>query len=95
MLLVCDELLFQITYDSKILRLKPKEYELLKILIKNSNRILSKSQLIEIIWPHLAKNSRVVDTNISRLRSKLKKLGHPGISVSSKRGYRLITEKLE
>ena len=95
MLLVCDELLFQITYNNKILRLRPKEYDLLKILIENSHRILSKSQLIDIVWPHLPKNSRVVDTNVSRLRTKLKILGHPGIYVSSKRGYRLITEKPE
>tara|TARA_Y100001970_G_scaffold275355_1_gene376473 strand:- start:796 stop:1074 length:279 start_codon:yes stop_codon:yes gene_type:complete len=82
--------LYEISFNDKTLDLTPKEYELLKILIKESNKLLSKSELRELLWPKKDLKSRVVDTYISRIRKKLKIFGHPGIMVQSKRGYRLI-----
>jgi len=82
--------LYEISFNDKTLELTPKEYELLKILIKESNKLLSKSELRELLWPKKDLKSRVVDTYISRVRKKLKIFGHPGIMVQSKRGYRLI-----
>ncbi|MFL2803410.1 MAG: winged helix-turn-helix domain-containing protein [Dehalococcoidia bacterium] len=89
MLEVIDDL-YQISYRDSVLNLRPKEYDLLKVLIENTDKVLSKSDLIRQIWPDKDVRSRVVDTNISRLRTKLKESGHPGILVVNKRGYRLI-----
>jgi len=82
--------LYEISCNDKTLDLTPKEYELLKILINESDKLLSKSELRELLWPKKNLKSRVVDTYISRVRKKLKIFGHPGIMVQSKRGYRLI-----
>ena len=38
--------LYEISFNDKTLELTPKEYELLKILIKESNKLLSKSSII-------------------------------------------------
>ena len=89
MLKISDEK-FQISYNNAALDLTPKEYELLKIFINQSHKVLSKSELIELVWPNKLPKSRVVDTYVSRIRKKLKEFGHPGIMVQSKRGYRLI-----
>tara|TARA_B100002052_G_scaffold115452_1_gene106217 strand:- start:3 stop:275 length:273 start_codon:yes stop_codon:yes gene_type:complete len=89
MLEIIDDL-YQISYRDSVLNLRPKEYDLLKVLIENGDKLLSKSDLIKKVWPDKDVGSRVVDTNISRLRAELKRTGHPGILVVSKRGYRLI-----
>ena len=41
--------LYEISFNDKTLELTPKEYELLKILIKESNKLLSKSELRELV----------------------------------------------
>jgi len=69
------------------LKLTPKEYDVLKLLIDNSYKVMSKTEIISEIWPVKKLNSRVVDTYISRIRKKLTNLGHPGIKVLNKRGY--------
>ena len=43
---------FQISYNDLALDLTPKEYELLKIFINQSHKVLSKSELIELVWPN-------------------------------------------
>ena len=43
--------LYEISFNDKTLDLTPKEYELLKILIKESDKLLSKSELRELLWP--------------------------------------------
>ena len=53
---------FQISYNNLALDLTPKEYELLKIFINQSHKVLSKSELIELVWPNKLPKSRVVDT---------------------------------
>ena len=89
-MLEIDENLFEISYENKVLKLCYKEYELLKLLIKNPNKILSRDEIIDNFWRDKQIKSRVVDTYICRIRGKLKKYGHPGILAVKKRGFRLL-----
>ena len=57
-----------------VIELLPKEFTLLETLMRNEGRILTKTMLLERVWnfnfdPH----STVVETYISRLRSKIDK----------------------
>ena len=89
-MLKVKEEIYEISYNNEVIDLTPKEYELLKTLIYQSHKVISKSEITEQIWPNKTPKSRVVDTYVSRIRKKLKRFGHPGIMVQSKRGYRLI-----
>ncbi|MBA31399.1 MAG: hypothetical protein CL748_02580 [Chloroflexi bacterium] len=89
-MLEIDENLFEISYENKVLKLCYKEYELLKLLINNPNKILSRDEIIDNFWRDKQIKSRVVDTYICRIRGKLKKYGHPGILAVKKRGFRLL-----
>jgi DNA-binding response OmpR family regulator len=89
-MLEIDDDLFEITYKNKVLNLCYREYELLKLLINNSNKILSKDEIIHNFWDDKKIKSRIVDTYICRIRGKLKKYGHPGILAVKKRGFRLL-----
>ncbi|MFL2653509.1 MAG: winged helix-turn-helix domain-containing protein [Dehalococcoidia bacterium] len=90
-MLEINENYYQIICKDKILELTPKEYDVLKLLIDNSYKVTSKSEIISELWPKVELNSRVVDTYVSRIRKKLINLGHPGIRVQNKRGYILIS----
>ena len=86
-MLKINENQYQISFENKSLELTPKEYDVLKLLINNSFKVTSKSEIISELWSKVELNSRVVDTYISRIRKKLNNLGHPGIRVLTKRGY--------
>jgi DNA-binding response OmpR family regulator len=54
--------------------LKPKEYALLEILMRNSDRPLTKSLIIEHVWDiHFDSISNVVEVHINSLRNKIDK----------------------
>jgi two-component system, OmpR family, response regulator ResD len=65
--------------------LSPTEYSLLICLIQNSNRIISREQLLKQVWGYNYYGGlRTVDTHINRLRMKL---GIMGNSILTVRGF--------
>lgn len=80
----CEDIL-KLSHDIKIheksrevfkgeesIKLKPKEFELLLILSKNINVVLSRDKLLEKVWGYdFEGDSRTVDVHIQRLRKKL------------------------
>jgi two-component system copper resistance phosphate regulon response regulator CusR len=58
--------------DGKSIDLKPKEYALLEFLVRNSDRPVTKSLIIEHVWNiHFDSVSNVVEVNINALRNKI------------------------
>ncbi|GAB6037611.1 winged helix-turn-helix domain-containing protein [Fundidesulfovibrio butyratiphilus] len=56
------------------LDLKPMEFKLLEYLARNAGRVVTKTMLLEQVWEfHFDPQTNVVETNISRLRSKVDK----------------------
>lgn len=52
--------------------LTKKEYEILKLLLENQNRIFSREDILEQVWgKKVIVTDRTVDVNITRLRTKL------------------------
>ena len=61
-----------ITVDDKPVRLTRREFELLKFLIENKARVLSRDRLLERVWGYERfVETRSVDVHVGRLRSKL------------------------
>jgi len=85
-----DENLYEAKFDGKPLDLTPREYDLLAVLMQESQRVVGRAELLRRVWVEGKPLVRVVDTYICRLRAKLQGAGHPGIAVARKRGYRLI-----
>lgn len=62
----------RVTLDGKPLQLTPKEFDLLLALMQNRGKVLTRTFLLETIWGYsFAGDSRVVDSHIKKLRSKL------------------------
>ncbi len=90
-----NENLCEVKFDGKLLDLTPREYDLLAVLMQESQRVVGRAELLRRVWIEGKPLVRVVDTYICRLRAKLQHAGHPGIAVARKRGYRLIATASE
>ncbi len=54
--------------------LQPREYRLLVYLMQNAERVVTRTMLLEAVWDfHFDPRTNVVETHISRLRSKIDK----------------------
>lgn len=62
----------RVTLDGKPLQLTPKEFDLLLALMQNRGKVLTRTFLLETIWGYsFAGDSRLVDSHIKKLRSKV------------------------
>lgn len=59
--------------DGEIHSLPLKEAQILRVLMKNPNRVLSREQLQSIVWPDIKVTKRTIDSHISRLRRRIGK----------------------
>ena len=74
----------EVTVHGEVVNLTLKEYELLKRLMKNSNIVLTRDQLLEDIWGYdFDGETRTVDVHVRTLRQKL---GDAGEQIETVRG---------
>jgi DNA-binding response OmpR family regulator len=75
----------------KTVDLKPKEYALLEFLVRNSDRPVTKSLIIEHVWNiHFDSVSNVVEVHVNALRNKIDRSGgRPLIHTVRGVGYML------
>ena len=82
----------QVTYDEKPLNLTPKEYGIVELFLRNTQRIFSQSALLDHLWSFEEPPSEnTVRAHIKSLRQKLKKAGAEAdfIETVYGLGYRL------
>ena len=76
--------------DGTPVRLTRREFELLRFLIENRNRVLSRDRLLERVWGYERfVETRSVDVHIGRLRAKLGAAGQQ-IETVVGLGYRFV-----
>ena len=70
--------------------LTPTEYKLLRYLLLNARRVVSKAQILDHVWEYdFDGDANIVETYISYLRKKLDPLGPPLIHTVRGIGYTL------
>ncbi|AYF74145.1 DNA-binding response regulator [Nocardia yunnanensis] len=73
------------------LTLRPKEFDLLHLLVEHAGEVVTRDTLITTIWDeHWFGSTKTLDVHISALRRKLAELGEDplGITTVRGRGYR-------
>jgi two-component system, OmpR family, response regulator len=58
------------------IELQPREFQLLEFLMRNSDRVVTRTMLLEAVWDfHFDPKTNIVETHMSRLRAKLSQYG--------------------
>ena len=84
---------FELGYKSQSLRLGNKEFQMMEMLMRNSNQFISAEQFMEKIWGFDAEAEvSVVWVYLSYLRKKLQSLGAP-VEIKAARGIGYKLEK--
>jgi DNA-binding response OmpR family regulator len=79
-----------IAVDGAAVRLTRREFELLRFLVENRNRVLSRDRLLERVWGYdRFIETRSVDVHVGRLRAKLGAAGQQ-IETVVGLGYRFV-----
>jgi two-component system OmpR family response regulator len=65
-----------VTRSGKTIDLQPREFQLLAFLMRNLDRVVTRTMLLEAVWDfHFDPKTNIVESHISRLRSKLSQYG--------------------
>ena len=79
-----------IAVDGEAVRLTRREFELLRFLVENRNRVISRDRLLERVWGYDRYiETRSVDVHVGRLRAKLGDAGQQ-IETVVGLGYRFV-----
>ncbi len=94
MLRFADVELDQDTYEVRraghLIELSPTEFRLLRYLMLNPGRVLTRAQILDHVWHYdFGGSGTVVATYIGYLRRKLATYGHELIHTQRAVGYRL------
>ena len=88
--LVMDDDAHQVWRGGEIIELSPTEYKLLRYLLANAGKVLSKAQILDHVWEYdFGGEATVVETYISYLRKKLDAHGPSLIRTVRGVGYGL------
>lgn len=86
--LVLNEETYEVERAGTPVSLTAKEFELLRFLMRNPRRVLSKAQILESVWSYdFGGKSSIVEIYISYLRKKVDRLGEPMIHTVRGVGY--------
>jgi two-component system OmpR family response regulator len=86
--LILDEDSHEVTRGGELIALTSTEFELLRFLMRNPKRVLSKSQILDRVWSYdFGGRSNIVELYISYLRKKIDSGRTPMIHTLRGAGY--------
>jgi two-component system OmpR family response regulator len=86
-----DRLSRQVTRAGQRIALKPREFLLLDFMMRHAGQVVTRTMLLESVWEyHFDPQTSVVESHISRLRSKIDRgFAHELVQTVRGAGYRL------
>ena len=83
---------YRAKYMGKDVNVNAKEFEILKTLLRNKNKVLTRNQIMDNVWNENDEITydRVIDVYIKELR---KKLGLDCIKTVRSVGYKLVVDE--
>ncbi len=83
-----DEDSHEVRRGSRVIELRPTEYNLLRFMLLNPRRVLSKQQILDHVWHYdFGGDASVLETYISYLRRKVDRFKPPLIQTVRGVGY--------
>ena len=85
----------EVLVEGKIVDLSPTEYKLLRFLVMNPDRVLTKAQILDHVWEYdFNGDMGIVESYVSYLRKKLDPISSRPL-IQTKRGVGYIYKKLD
>jgi two-component system OmpR family response regulator len=85
----------EVTIEGKPVDLSPTEYKLLRFLVMNPDRVLTKAQILDHVWEYdFNGDMGIVESYVSYLRKKLDPISSRPL-IQTKRGVGYIYKKLD
>ena len=72
------------------IELRPKSFEVLRYLVENAGRLISKDELISAVWPNVVVADQSLARCVSDVRSALQDAEQRIIKTVPRRGYRFV-----
>ncbi len=89
-----DQAKHEVTVEGKKIHLNPKEFRTLSLLVKNVDHLVSRNDLIRLVWgDDYYGDTRTLDVHIRRIREKMadKDFGKKYIKTVHGIGYKLVS----
>lgn len=88
-----DLLTRDVRRDGQLIQLQPREFRLLEELMRHAGQCVTRTMLLERVWDfHFDPQTKIVETHMSRMRSKLNYGGRPDVIETVRGvGYRIRT----
>ena len=82
----------QLRREGAIVELKPKAFDLLRVLVENQGKLLSKDDLFRMVWENQIVEESNLTVNMSQIRKALgERASEPRyITTVSGQGYRFV-----
>src|SRR5436190_7631080 len=69
------------------IKLRPKTFDVLRLLLQNAGRLVRREELIGTVWPNVIVNEEAVTQCVSEVRQALGDREHKIIKTIARRGY--------
>ncbi len=94
--LTLDDETHEVLRAGKLIELTATEFKLLRFLMLNANKVVSKTQILDHVWGYdFGGDANIVETYISYLRKKLDQFGPPMIKTIRGVGYSLRAPEIK
>ena len=88
-----NEATHEVRRGGVLLEMSPTEFQLLRYLLINADRVVSKSQILDHVWQYdFRGDAGIVETYISYLRKKLHIDGFEGIKTVRGIGFQIVAD---
>lgn len=85
-----DETVHEVRRAGEVIELSPTEFRLLRYLMINAGKVVSKDQILDQVWSYdFGGNGRIVESYVYYLRRKIDRVDSPLIQTVRGFGYRL------
>src|SRR5215471_6510953 len=87
-----DTQLYTLQRAEQVLRLRPKVFQVLLYLLEHRERVISKQELAEQVWPDQFISDATLESTLRTVRQALGDTGHTQALIQTLpgRGYRLV-----
>src|SRR5205085_6409090 len=81
--------------EDREIELRPKSFEVLRCLVENAGRLVTKDELFRAVWPDVVVSDEALTQCVSEVREAINDRAQTTIKTMPRRGYRFAAPVLK